>query len=174
VLPLTTPRLRIVMLRAEHAATLSAYRNLPAVARYQDWPLPFTLEAALSLAADQALDAGPAPGIWVQLAVQRGGVMIGDLAVGLDQAGTEATIGFTIAPEYWGHGYAREAAGALVGTLTAAGVQRILATVDPANLRSRRLLEGLGFVTDGVIGQVLIRGALADDLTYAHGIGVTG
>lgn len=171
MLPLTTPRLRIQMLRAEHAATMAGYRNLPEVARYQDWPLPSTLEHALALAADQAANDGPTPGIWVQLAVLRADVLIGDLAVGLDQAGTEATIGFSFAPEHQGQGFAREAAGALVEALFATGVQRIVATLDPANQRSRRLLEALGFVTDRVITQVPIRGKLEDDLTYTRNTG---
>jgi ribosomal-protein-alanine N-acetyltransferase len=57
----------------------------------------------------------------------------------------EADLGYMLARRYWGHGYATEAASALVaiafGTL---GVERVRALVDVGNERSRRVLEKAG------------------------------
>lgn len=60
-----------------------------------------------------------------------------------------AEIGWRIAAEHWGHGYASEAAAAAL----AHGFQhlrfdRIIACTVPANQRSRRVMEKLGMVRD--------------------------
>lgn len=51
-LPLTSERLCIRMMRAEHATNLLEYRNDPEVARFQDWEVPFTEEMADRLIAE--------------------------------------------------------------------------------------------------------------------------
>jgi [ribosomal protein S5]-alanine N-acetyltransferase len=53
---------------------------------------------------------------------------------------------FVLAPEFWGHGIAFEASQAAIAHITRdLGVAALFATVDPANLRSMRLLSRLGF-----------------------------
>ena len=82
-LPIDTPRLRIRMMRRPDAARLAAYRNLPDIARYQDWSMPYSLaQAEQALQAQHELD-GPAAGECVQLAIDHDGEMVGDLALGL-------------------------------------------------------------------------------------------
>ena len=149
MLPLVTDRLVIRMYRAADAPTLTRYRNDPSVARFQDWATPYPRHAADQLALDQADSSGPAAGIWVQLAVTRHGDLVGDLAVGLDQTGTVARLGFTIAHEHQSRGYAREAVTAVIGALMARGVLRVEADARAANTPSIRLLRGLGFVPEG-------------------------
>jgi [ribosomal protein S5]-alanine N-acetyltransferase len=54
-------------------------------------------------------------------------------------------IGYAFLPRAWGHGYAREAAGAvLVYGHSTLGLPRILAITDPENVPSIKLLEDLG------------------------------
>jgi RimJ/RimL family protein N-acetyltransferase len=56
-------------------------------------------------------------------------------------------IGYILRPDYWGHGYMREALEPVIAR--AFGVHRlpaITADVDPRNAASLRLLTGLGFV----------------------------
>ena len=59
-------------------------------------------------------------------------------------------IGFAFLPEFWGKGYALEAARAVVRhAREALGLTKLLAIVSPGNDASSRLLEKLGFVVEG-------------------------
>ncbi len=168
MLPLPTPRLLVRALRPDDVAIIHGYRNDPAVARYQDWTLPFTLAAAKQLVAEQSDVDRPAAGDWIQMGVEHAGELIGDLAVGLDRAGTGATIGYTLRADRWGQGYATEAIGALLDALFERGIERVAATLDPLNVRSARLLERLGFGYEGrAPGAAFVRGSWVDDDRYA-------
>jgi len=58
-------------------------------------------------------------------------------------------IGWRLAREHWGHGYATEAAlGALAFGFGELGLQEIVAFTVPANVRSRRVMERIGMVRD--------------------------
>jgi RimJ/RimL family protein N-acetyltransferase len=168
MLPLETERLLLRALRAGDARIIHGYRNDPEVARYQDWTLPFSLAMAEQLVYEQALIEGPIRGDWIQLGVEHQGELVGDMAVGLDRAGTVATIGYTLRTDRQGRGFATEAAGALIDALFARGVGRVVATIDPLNVRSARLLERLGFHYERrAIGAALVRGTWVDDDLYA-------
>ena len=56
----------------------------------------------------------------------------------------EVDIGYAFLPQYGGHGYAFEAARAVLGHAKELGLQHIVATVRPDNCASIRLLEKLG------------------------------
>jgi RimJ/RimL family protein N-acetyltransferase len=58
-------------------------------------------------------------------------------------------IGFLLARETWGQGYAGEALSAFLEHRKAAGSDRLTADVDPRNEPSLRLLQGHGFVESG-------------------------
>ena len=59
-------------------------------------------------------------------------------------------IGFAYLPEFWGSGFAFEAAAAIMRhSSTALRLSRLLAIVKPDNIRSVRLLERLGFSPQG-------------------------
>ncbi|HJW43761.1 MAG TPA: GNAT family N-acetyltransferase [Geothrix sp.] len=62
----------------------------------------------------------------------------------------EVDLGYAFVPEFWGLGYAREAADACVawGRETL-GLRSLLAIVSPGNAASIRLLEALGFHHSG-------------------------
>jgi RimJ/RimL family protein N-acetyltransferase len=62
----------------------------------------------------------------------------------------EVDLGYAFVPEYWGKGYAREAAAAcLAYGRDRLGLQGLLAIVSPGNARSVHLLLTLGFVLQG-------------------------
>lgn len=168
MLPLTTSRLTLRMLGVDDVAAFVAYRNDPGVARYQDWPIPYPLQAGQRLVEGQAGLDGPTPGEWVQLAIVHDGEVAGDLAVHLDHHGAIATVGYTLAPAHQGRGLARAALGALVDALIDRGVHRFVASVDPANLRSMRVVESVGFTFESLARRaVLVRGTWTDDVTYS-------
>ena len=77
--------------------------------------------------------------------------MIGDIYVGIDEPGGIAEIGFTLAREHQGHGYALEAVSAVVDDLVdRIGVHRIFAQLSKDNAASARLLERLGMTFESL------------------------
>jgi RimJ/RimL family protein N-acetyltransferase len=160
------------MLVHDDVTALTHYRKLPDVARYQDWPMPYTRDLAHQLVDEMDALTGPTPGRWVQLAVVVGdvdGPMVGDLAVWLDTDATLAMIGYTLDPDHQGQGYAVEAVNALVGWLFGRKrVHRIAATIDPRNLASARVLERCGFEYVGTArSAALSRGEWTDDARFS-------
>ena len=57
----------------------------------------------------------------------------------------EPEIAYEILPQFRGHGYATESAGAVIGAAFATGRERLWATVDSSNAPSFRVLEKHGF-----------------------------
>ena len=83
-------------------------------------------------------------------AIERDGVLVGDVAVGLSDDGLTATIGYTVAPAHQGGGLATEAVGAVVDRLFhELAVHRGWASIDPRNDASSAVVEQLGFVHEG-------------------------
>jgi RimJ/RimL family protein N-acetyltransferase len=64
-----------------------------------------------------------------------------------------ADIGFAFLPEYWGNGYAYEAANAILNFAKAdLGLKRVLATTRLDNIASQKLLEKLGLRFERLMG----------------------
>lgn len=165
---LTTERLTLRRLRPDDARIVTAYRNDPAVARFQDWDLPRPQSEVAAKIAAYADRPWPSPGSGFNVAVEHDGELVGDVGVSWDDAGTQASIGYTLRTEHQGRGFATEAAGAVVDRLLADGIHRITATTDPENLPSMRVLERLGFRHEGTArSAVEIRGEWLDDELFA-------
>ncbi len=154
-------------MRLADAEVLASYRTLADIARYQDWAMPFGLDDARRLLRGQDLDDDVSPGGWIQVAIEHEGEVVGDLALGLPNPGI-AHLGYTLAPQHHGKGFAVEAAGALVDAVFArTEVHRVVATLDPANHASMRVLEQLGFRYEGTARSAEpIRGEWADDMRF--------
>jgi RimJ/RimL family protein N-acetyltransferase len=168
-LRLTTERLTIRPLARNDITEFTRYRNLPDVARYQDWTLPYTRDLAHALVDDSEALGVPTPGEWIQLAVvDDEDRLLGDVAVWLDDVGLLAMVGYTLAPASQGRGYAVEAVRAVVDWLfTSRKVHRVAATLDPANLASARVLERNGFRYIGTArSAALVRGVWSDDARF--------
>ena len=73
---------------------------------------------------------------------------IGFVGVGpKDELGGEIELGYLIADEFSGNGYATEAAGAMIRwAFERAGLDALSAIADPTNAASLRILEKLGFM----------------------------
>ncbi|HWL43468.1 MAG TPA: GNAT family N-acetyltransferase [Ilumatobacter sp.] len=171
---LQTDRLSLRILARSDITEFVRYRNVAEVARFQQWTLPYTRDLAHALVDEMDRLDGPTPGEWLQIAVERrvDSQLVGDLAVWLDDAGTTAMLGYTLAPEFQGHGYATEAVAALVEALFAGArrrppVHRISATLDPANGASARVLEACGFTYEGTArSAAFVRGEWSDDARF--------
>lgn len=164
-----TQRLTVRTLARDDVTAFTHYRKLPAVARFQDWPMPYTRDLAHELVDEMERLGGPTPGEWVQLAIDDDNGMVGDVAVWLDDDDTLAMIGYTLDPRYQGRGYATEAVSGVIDWLfRRRRVHRIAATIDPRNLTSARVLERCGFEYVGTArSSALMRGEWQDDARFS-------
>ncbi|SFB09322.1 Protein N-acetyltransferase, RimJ/RimL family [Nocardioides alpinus] len=166
--PMSTERLTLRFPRAEDVGALTACRNDPDVAALQDWDLPYPEQRARELVAAHEGITDLAAGRGCQVMIERDGLPVGDLYVGLHEHGGVAEIGFTLARSAQGQGIGLEAASAVVDDLVERiGVHRIAAELSPENLSSARLLERLGMTFEShTLRSVRVRGAWDDSLQY--------
>ncbi len=144
--PLTTARLRLRRSRPEDAERISRYRSDPDVHRFQGWERidPEGIRAEIEeMARRRPGDPG-----WVQLSVEEldGGELVGD--VGFSPAAGEpgvVKLGYTVAPEHQGRGYATEAVRALVRyVFETLGAEVVRVYADADNVASHRVAEKAG------------------------------
>jgi RimJ/RimL family protein N-acetyltransferase len=79
-----------------------------------------------------------------------------------------AELGFALGRKHWGHGYMSEALTALLNyAFGELDLNRLEADVDPRNRGSRRLLERLGFVPEGLLRERwILAGEVQDSKLY--------
>ena len=130
----------------DDAAALAAYRSDPVQARYQSWEAPYPVDSAQAAIAEMREVRFAQPGAWLQVAIETAGRLIGDVAVRVDgDDPRQATVGFTLAADAQGRGFATEALRAVMSLLfTEHGMHRISADCDARNVRSVALLERVG------------------------------
>ena len=149
---LRTERLLLRCPRPSDAAPLHARRNDPEVQVLQDWELPFPMERCESIINDVIAEGEPQvdKGWMITIADAADTAVIGDLFVRLTWAGRSAEVGYTLAREQWGHGYAVEALAELVRWLfEVRKVSRLVGQLHPDNLASAQVLERTGFLFEG-------------------------
>lgn len=78
-------------------------------------------------------------------------------------------IGYILAKQYWGLGYASEAVDAIVAFgFEKMGLHSIEAQLDPDNVRSAHLLEDLGFVKEAHLREnFFVHGTFVDTAIYS-------
>jgi len=138
---LRTERLILRRARLDDLADLHRVLSHPAVMRY--WATPEHETLAESRAFLKAMiEAGPETDDFV---IERDGQVIGKAG-----AWRLPELGYLIHPDHWRKGLGREALTAVITHLFAThDVAALTADVDPRNVASLRLLEGLGFVETG-------------------------
>jgi RimJ/RimL family protein N-acetyltransferase len=79
-----------------------------------------------------------------------------------------AAIGYCYGRAAWGHGYATEAAGALLGwAFETLDLNRVQAETDTRNLGSARVLEKLGFTREGTLREdCVVDGVVSDSWVF--------
>jgi RimJ/RimL family protein N-acetyltransferase len=171
MLPITTERLIMRRFTMADAPALSHYRSQPDVAHFQFWEAPYSLAQAEQMISELPQVDIPPAGEWQQIALQRhsDGAVIGDFAIGTQAANPQLVeIGYTLAREHQGHGYAREALCALLPALFANGIHRVHALIDHRNARSARLVSSVGFRHEGrMIEHMIYKGEWVTDDLYA-------
>jgi len=165
-----TERLVLRPLRASDAEHVHAYRGDSEVARFQSWDTQ-SLDEVRAFIAEQTALRHDEPG-WYQLAIARRSTdrVVGDLGVHILESDIrQVELGFTLAPDAQGQGYAAEAVRAMLGHLfVALGKHRVIASTDPRNERSIALLRRVGFRLEAHHRESLwFKDAWADDLIFA-------
>ena len=109
------------------------------------------------------------PGFY-EFAVTLEGRQIGAVSVYPDEAGVSGELGWILHRDYWGQGYAAEAAGAVRDfALGELGLRRLTAHCDARNTGSFRIMEKLGMTRAEGVGVRRNRafpGEDASELTY--------
>ena len=111
----------------------------------------------------------PPEGEWRNLAVESDGRFLGEAGVKLVSAEhLRCEIGYVFLPEAGGHGFATEAAGAMVQlAFTEMNAHRVEARLDARNTSSARLLERLGMRLEGHLRETeFVKGEWTDELVY--------
>lgn len=90
------------------------------------------------------------------------------LLFAFDETSSRAEIGYVLGRRHWGHGYMHEAIQAVMAfVFEQLGLRRLEATIDPRNSASVKLIERLGFASEGTRRQrVLMKGALVDQSLF--------
>ena len=149
---LITERLILREFVAEDAVAVLAYQSDPRYLPYNRWTdrRLEDVEAFVGMFLNQQRER---PRIKYQLAITHkpDGVLIGNCGVRKQAAdAVEAELGYELAPSHWGHGYATEAARAMLKfAFQELRVHRVAAWCIADNTASARVLERLGMRLEG-------------------------
>ena len=151
--------------------TFVKYRANPAIAKYQSWE-NFTFDNGKTFVQGmQAISPG-IPGQWYQLAIEEKSSqkMIGDCAFCINaDDNKQAEIGFTLAPEFHGKGFGKEAVTCMLKYIFKAfKLHRVIAITDVENKTSIALLESIGMRREGTfIEATFFKGHWSSEHLYA-------
>jgi RimJ/RimL family protein N-acetyltransferase len=147
---LETERLRLRELVAEDAPFILELVNEPDWLRFIGDRDIHDLEAARRYIAEgpRAMQARVGFSLWC-VEARSGGTPLGMCGLIKRDILEHVDIGFAFLARHRGQGYAREAAEGTLAHAWKLGIARVAAITDPANIRSIRLLEGLGFSAVG-------------------------
>ncbi|MEM9464420.1 MAG: GNAT family N-acetyltransferase [Actinomycetota bacterium] len=140
-------------LTAEHAADLFPHLRDPELYRHLDEDPPPDPEwlarrfAALAAGAPAGRDE-----VWLNWAIRAEGALVGTTQATVRSDGP-TSIAYVIGRAVWGRGVARAATAEMLECLALDhGVVEVQAEIDPANERSIRLVDALGFRDAGIVG----------------------
>jgi len=166
---LTTDRLRLRPVADADADALFAMHSDAHVLRYWDSP-PWTDRARADrfVAVSRKLEE---EGTGARVAIVRAsdGAFVG--WCGLFEWNPNfrsATLGYCLDEQMWGHGYATEAAHALLGwAFDTLPLNRVQSEADTRNAASARVLEKLGFVHEGTLREdCVVNGDVSDSWVF--------
>jgi RimJ/RimL family protein N-acetyltransferase len=169
---ITISRLLLRDFAAGDEAALFALEAAPALYRYRDSEPPAEEKIRSFFQRTQdllTLDPRPAYILAVVLPDEKQLIGVVTLTITNWELG-QAELGYRLGPDFWGQGYAAEAAQALVGFgFATLGLHRIYALCHPDNTGSRRVMEKIGMRYEGYLRQDwrYRDGTWRDSLLYA-------
>ncbi|GAB7129546.1 GNAT family N-acetyltransferase [Silvimonas sp. JCM 19000] len=179
---LLTPRLLLSAFTAADADRIGQFAGDFGVAEMLvNTPHPYPDGMAEAWVDTHAAHWAQGNALYLAVRDRRDGLMLGCVELHDIQPDHRAELGYWIAQPYWGHGYATEAAMAMViYAFEHLQLQRLDATAFARNAPSIRILQRLGFSSEGLrpgytrsiagLEDVLLWGLLREDflLTYAQ------
>ncbi|MBI1261688.1 MAG: GNAT family N-acetyltransferase [Rhizobiales bacterium] len=170
-LPIETPRLVLRDFISADLDAVHAYSSRPEVSRFLIWG-PNTLAQTREAIRDFQDDQKRKPRRVYELGIvpKHGKKIIGGVGLKVtDWYNRTGDIGYVLHPDSWGHGFAEEAARAMLAAgFHELGLHRITAICDQRNKASARVMERLGMRREGVFRQSkVIQGEWGDEYLYA-------
>ena len=143
---LETERLTLYQLSGEDAAFILELLNEPSFVHFIGDRRVRTLDDARAYILNGPVASYEKFGFGLYLTKRKqDGIPIGICGLVKRAALADVDIGFAFSPQFWGNGYAFEAASAVMAYgKRALGLQRIVAVATPDNVASIKLLEKLG------------------------------
>jgi ribosomal-protein-alanine N-acetyltransferase len=133
-------------------------------------PHPYDLDHALAWIGQQRREAVRGRAANFAIRLRPGGQLIGSVGLrDIDREHLQAELGFWIGLEWWGQGYAREAAAAMIGFgFESLGLNRIYAHHMDRNPAAGRVLAAVGMQREGLLRQRVRKwGVYEDVVLYA-------
>lgn len=164
-----TSRLRLRGMTLDDVDAYVAYRSHPDVTPWLATAKPPDRAEVAQQIEQMTASGGPTAGAWYRYAIEHGDEIVGDVGVEIRDGGGIAEIGYVLHPDHRGHGFATEAAAALVDDLIENhAIHRIEASLAPDNVASMRVLESIGMTFEVVARDACcVDGVWEDDLRYA-------
>lgn len=130
-----------------HAEEMFRVLSDPAIYEYENAP-PRSLEwLRARFARLESRQSADGAELWLNWAVRLPGDELAGYVQATVRPGGEAAIAYELASAYWGRGLGQQAVRAMIGELAQAyEVRSLCAVLKRTNLRSRRMLDRLGFV----------------------------
>lgn len=170
-LELRTERLTLRPITPTDADDILAYRSDTITNKYQGW-IPETIEEVIDFINNKVSSTINIADSWFQFVIisSTDNLVIGDIGVHfIDEEGFQAEVGCTLRQDQQGKGYATESLGAVIDYLfQSLHKHRIVASIDPRNVSSIKMVERLHFRKEAHFKKsLLIKGEWVDDIVYA-------
>ncbi len=167
-----TERLLIRPVSIEDKESMFRYRSDSETSKYLSL-IPKSVEDMAEFIG-KTLSEIDVQGSWFQLVItdQISKLLIGDIGIHFldtDSENKQVEIGYTLDIDFRGKGYATEALSSVIDFLiNTLNKHRIIASIDPTNSDSIRLIERLGFRKEAhFIESLFFHGKWVDDIIYA-------
>jgi RimJ/RimL family protein N-acetyltransferase len=168
----TTERLFIRPVCIEDKESMFRYRSDSDTNKYLSL-IPQSVEDVASFIDKTSFDIN-IPGSWFQFVLieRDANILIGDIGIHFletEPENLQVEIGYTLDKEFRGKGYATEAVKTIIDFLIySLNKHRVIASIDPENKDSIRLVERLGFRLEAhFVKSLFFHGQWVDDLVYA-------
>lgn len=168
--PIRTERLTLRLMTAADVDDVHAYQGREDVCRYLLYEARSRDEVADSIEKYAAATTLAVDHDWIEPAIELDGRVIGQMYLNLASAENfGAEIGWTLHPDFFGRGYATEAATAVLDlAFGEIGLHRVRAELDPRNDASIALCRRLGMREEAYfVKDLMFRGDWADTGVYA-------
>jgi RimJ/RimL family protein N-acetyltransferase len=170
--PVVTERLLLRPHSLGDLEDLLVYHSDPEVVRYIPWPARTRAQTQTALETRTHQGVVVEEGQWLVLAIvlRESDRVIGEVLLKYDsKTDARGELGYAIARDVEGNGYATEAATAMLSLgFEAFGLHRIVARLDARNTASARLLERLGMRREALhLSDSFFKDQWTDTLVYA-------